>query len=69
MNDVRLTTASKALPEYVRLTSEILPFVPLWLQGEPDRLIRKAVKIFEGAGGRPEVRHYGCGVCFYTNFL
>ncbi|MGB5509652.1 type III polyketide synthase [Robiginitalea sp.] len=50
MTDVRITSAAKALPEFERLTSEILPYVPLWLHGEPDRLIRKAVKIFEGAG-------------------
>ncbi len=50
MTDVRITGASKALPEYARSTAEILPFVPLWLEGESDRLIRKAVKIFEGAG-------------------
>lgn len=50
MTDVRIASAAKALPEFARLTSEILPFVPLWLHGEPDRLIRKAVKIFEGAG-------------------
>jgi predicted naringenin-chalcone synthase len=50
MTDVRITGAAKALPDFARTTSEILPFVPLWLAGEPDRLIRKAQKIFEGAG-------------------
>jgi len=50
MTDVHIKGAYKALPPYCRSTKEILPVVPRWLQGEPDRLIRKAVKIFEGAG-------------------
>ena len=50
MTDVRIKGAYKALPPYCRSTEEILPIVPGWLEGEPDRLIRKAVKIFEGAG-------------------
>jgi len=50
MTDVHIKGAYRALPPYCRATKEILPVVPGWLQGEPDRLIRKAVKIFEGAG-------------------
>jgi predicted naringenin-chalcone synthase len=50
MTDVHIKGAYKALPPFCRSTREILPIVPQWLRGEPDRLIRKAVKIFEGAG-------------------
>ena len=50
MTDVHIKGAYKALPPYCRSTEEILPIVPRWLKGEPDRQIRKAVKIFEGAG-------------------
>ncbi|WP_445384996.1 type III polyketide synthase [Robiginitalea sp. IMCC44478] len=50
MNTVRIITAQKVLPAYSRSTPEILPYVSKWLEGEPDRLVRKALKIFEGAG-------------------
>jgi alkylresorcinol/alkylpyrone synthase len=50
MTDVHIEGAYKVLPPYRRSTGEILPVIPAWLQGEPDRLIRKAVKVFEGAG-------------------
>lgn len=50
MTDVRIRGAFHELPPYSRTTGEILPFVPVWLAGEPERLRRKAVKIFEGAG-------------------
>lgn len=50
MTDVRIIGAYEALPTYSRSTEEILEVVPGWLRGEPDRLVRKAVKIFEGAG-------------------
>lgn len=50
MTDVHIKGSYKALPPYGRSTEDILPVVPFWLNGEPDRLIRKAVKIFEGAG-------------------
>ena len=50
MTDVRIRTACRELPSFTRSTEEILPYIPLWLHSEPDRLIRKAVKIFQGAG-------------------
>ncbi len=50
MNDVRIAGAHKTLPPFSRTTDEVLPFAAQWLQGEPDRLMRKALKIFEGAG-------------------
>lgn len=49
MNETRIVTVAKALPEYCRNTSEILPFVKLWLADEDERFQRKVVKIFEGA--------------------
>ena len=50
MADVHIVSAQKALPPFSRTTPEILPFVEQWLRGHPDRFVRKAVKIFEGAG-------------------
>lgn len=50
MNEVRIRGAFSELPGYSCSTEEILPFVPVWLAGEPERLRRKAVKIFQGAG-------------------
>ncbi|MBC2840518.1 type III polyketide synthase [Robiginitalea sp. SC105] len=50
MNDVRIVTARRALPAFCRTTEEILPYVDAWLGEEPERLRRKALKIFEGAG-------------------
>lgn len=49
MNDVRITTAAKQLPEYCRNTEDIVPLVELWLGGQEQRFRRKVVKIFEGA--------------------
>ena len=46
---VKIKTISKALPEFSRTTSEILPFLDIWLAGQDDRFIRKVKKIFEGA--------------------
>ncbi|MCK8520053.1 type III polyketide synthase [Aquimarina sp. D1M17] len=46
---VKITTITKQLPEYVRETKEILPFVSNWLSGEEDRFRRKILKIFENA--------------------
>ena len=46
---VKIKTVSKALPEFSRKTSEILPFLDVWLSGQDDRFIRKVKKIFEGA--------------------
>ena len=50
MNDVSIVTAQRALPAFSRTTDEILPYLDQWLRDEPDRLRRKARKIFEGAG-------------------
>ncbi|MDX1463143.1 MAG: type III polyketide synthase [Marinirhabdus sp.] len=41
---------AKQLPEYTRETSEILPFVEAWLEGQDQRFKRKVLKLFEGAG-------------------
>lgn len=49
MNETRIVTVAKELPEYQRTTKEILPFVELWLADEDERFRRKVVKIFEGA--------------------
>ncbi len=50
MQEVRIITARKALPDFSRTTEEIIPFVNTWLRGENPRYIRKAEKIFLGAG-------------------
>ena len=47
---VHITAIAKQLPEYTRETSEILPFVEQWLEGQDDRFKRKVLKIFQGAG-------------------
>lgn len=49
MNDTRIVTVAKELPEYCRTTEDILPFVELWLSNEDERFRRKVGKIFEGA--------------------
>ncbi len=49
MNDVRITTVAKQLPEFCRNTEDIVPLVELWLAGQEQRFRRKVVKIFEGA--------------------
>lgn len=49
MNETRIVTVAKELPEYCRSTQEIIPFVELWLANEDERFRRKVVKIFEGA--------------------
>lgn len=49
MNDVRIHTVAKQLPEYCRDTADILPFVNHWLDDQDERFRRKVVKIFEGA--------------------
>ncbi len=48
--NVTITTVAKQLPKYTRETSEILPFVTQWLDGQEERFKRKVIKIFEGAG-------------------
>ncbi|WP_158978466.1 type III polyketide synthase [Cellulophaga sp. L1A9] len=49
MNDVRIISVAKQLPEYSRTTADILPLVEVWLAGQEERFQRKVVKIFEGA--------------------
>ncbi len=47
--NVRIATVAKQLPEYVRETKDIIPFVSQWLSGQDDRFRRKVIKIFENA--------------------
>jgi len=49
MNDVRITTVAKQLPEFCRNTEDIVPLVEQWLAGQEQRFRRKVIKIFEGA--------------------
>ncbi len=49
MNEVRISTVAKQLPEYCRNTIEIVPLVEMWLAGQEERFRRKVIKIFEGA--------------------
>lgn len=49
MNSTRIITVTKQLPKYWKNTSEIIPFVELWLNGQEDRFKRKVIKLFEGA--------------------
>lgn len=46
---VKIITVAKQLPDYSRETSEIMPFLDSWLDGQDERFIRKVKKIFEGA--------------------
>ncbi len=50
MTAAHVVTVAKKLPKYTRNTSDIIPFVNLWLSGQENRFRRKVVKIFEGAG-------------------
>ncbi|MDC7993519.1 type III polyketide synthase [Altibacter sp. HG106] len=47
---VHIPAVAKQLPPYTRNTSEILPFVEMWMSGQDKRFQRKVMKIFEGAG-------------------
>ena len=47
---VKIISVAKALPKYTRNTSEIIPFLHLWLEGQEDRFKRKVIKLFENAG-------------------
>lgn len=47
---VKIKTVAKQLPAYSRPTTEILPFIETWLQGQDERFIRKVMKIFGNAG-------------------
>ena len=46
---VKIKAVNKTLPNYSRNTSEIMPFLDMWLHGQEDRFIRKVKKIFENA--------------------
>jgi len=47
---IKITAVAKQLPAYTRKTSEIIPFVETWMEGQDSRFKRKVIKIFEGAG-------------------
>ncbi len=47
---VKIVTVAKQLPPYTRDTSEIIPYISTWLDGQESRFKRKVIKIFEGAG-------------------
>ncbi|EZH75656.1 3-oxoacyl-ACP reductase [Aquimarina atlantica] len=47
--NVKITAVTKQLPQYMRETKEILPFVSQWLSGQNERFRRKVIKIFENA--------------------
>ena len=49
MNDIRIKTVAKQLPNYSKDTADILPFVEFWLADQEERFRRKVIKIFEGA--------------------
>ena len=49
MNQTRIVSVTKELPEFHRETKDILPLVEFWLSGQEERFVRKVVKIFEGA--------------------
>lgn len=46
---VRVKAVSKQLPKYSRKTTEVIPMVETWLDGQEERFRRKVIKIFEGA--------------------
>jgi alkylresorcinol/alkylpyrone synthase len=47
---VKIKCVTKVTPKYYKETKDILPFVEGWLSGQDERLRRKTIKIFEGAG-------------------
>ena len=47
---VKITAVAKQLPKYTRATSDILPYLEVWLSGQDERYKRKVLKIFENAG-------------------
>ena len=47
---VKITAVAKQLPKYTRTTSDILPYLEVWLSGQDERYKRKVLKIFENAG-------------------
>ncbi|RYZ75831.1 MAG: type III polyketide synthase, partial [Proteobacteria bacterium] len=46
---VRIAAVAKSLPENWRDTTDILPFLDTWLNGQESRFQRKVKKIFENA--------------------
>ncbi len=46
---VKIVTVTKQIPDFYRQTSEIVPFLDTWLEGQEDRFIRKVKLIFESA--------------------
>ena len=47
---VKITSVATQLPPYTRSTSEIIPFLKVWLSGQEERYQRKVIKLFENAG-------------------
>jgi len=47
---IKITSVAKAIPQYTRLTSEILPYVEAWVSGQEERFQRKVIKLFENSG-------------------
>jgi alkylresorcinol/alkylpyrone synthase len=47
---IKITSLAKAIPQYTRLTSEILPYVEAWVSGQEERFQRKVIKLFENSG-------------------
>ncbi|MEL6390571.1 MAG: 3-oxoacyl-[acyl-carrier-protein] synthase III C-terminal domain-containing protein [Bacteroidota bacterium] len=47
---VRIVACETQTPPHHRSTAEISPYLKMWLHDQEDRYVRKAVKIFEGAG-------------------
>lgn len=48
--NVKITSVATQTPQYYKETADILPFVEQWLTDQDERLRRKTLKIFEGAG-------------------
>lgn len=48
--NVKIQAVASALPAHSRSTTEIMPYLDLWLAGQEDRFARKVKKIFENAG-------------------
>ncbi len=46
---VSVKTVATQLPEFFQETKETIPLLEHWLEDQDDRVVRKAVKIFEGA--------------------
>ncbi|SDL12986.1 Predicted naringenin-chalcone synthase [Salinimicrobium catena] len=46
---VRIRAVTKQFPKYSRKTTEVIPMVETWLDGQEERFRRKVIKIFEGA--------------------